>query len=74
MRWIEMNGEDRRRSLRTFLPSDRQSENGVLVIKSFHSEFIDIMETKCHERMVPPAKIALRIHFIRNLPHMQVHP
>lgn len=43
---IEVNSEDRRRPFRTLLSFDRQLQNGILVIESFHSELAQSWKRK----------------------------
>ena len=70
---VELNNEDWRCPFRTLLPSDRQSENSVLVIESFHPELVDVVKAKCSSCMVPRDKKTASIYFIREFPEMQTH-
>jgi hypothetical protein len=52
-RWVKMNFEVGRRTLVAFLLTDRQSENGILVIETFHPEPINVKEAQRRQCVMP---------------------
>jgi hypothetical protein len=70
--WLKLDATKQRQTSLTFLRSDVETENGVLMVEALHAELVHIVKAKCRERVVTQHVIAARIQLGGKLPQMNL--